>query len=173
MKFREKTPIIEAIQFTDSTITKCIEFVGDDCRLIDEGSNPKLWFQTLGGEATVHLEDWIVKVGDGNFRVCPSDGFDATYERVQGEGEVCLDDIPVPRKAKARIVERTDPIGSVSYVIQVRHWLFKWLWVDTDYGYGSYGRMRSYPTLDAANKWLPWYDGTRERNRVILYSPNE
>jgi len=175
MKFRKKPVVIEAIQFTDSTITECIEFAGDACRLIDEGSDPKLCIQTLKGDMICSLGDWIIKGVKGEFYLCKPDIFEATYEQVEDVVPERPSPIygPIPPKAKARIVERTDPAGKVSYVIQIKHWLFRWLWVDVNDDWAFPHFRPHFQTIEDAKKFLPFYDGTPQKNKVILYSPKE
>lgn len=62
---------------------------------------------------------------------------------------------------KARIVKRTDPTGNESFVIQQKHFLFRWLWVDAWVNSLAGAACRDcYPTLEAAKEHLPYFDGT-------------
>lgn len=70
--------------------------------------------------------------------------------------------------SKARIIERTSPNGIVEYVIQQRHFLFRWWWVDAWMNAWAPMLCRdSYPTLEEAKKNLCWFDGTRWKCKVV------
>lgn len=66
--------------------------------------------------------------------------------------------------SKARIVQRTEPNGRQYYVIQQRHWLFRWRWVDPWVNHQGGG---AYSTLEQARSNLCWYDGTKYPDRVV------
>ncbi len=70
--------------------------------------------------------------------------------------------------AKVRIVKRTHPSGRVEYVIQQRHFLFRWWWVDAwiNSPYGAACRD-SFRTLEEAkgNLWL--FDGSKPTEEVV------
>lgn len=68
-----------------------------------------------------------------------------------------------------RIVERTLTNGHVVYVIQQKHWLYRWAWVDAcDNGPNAppWISCRAY-TLEDAKKQLYRFDGTKEKNKVV------
>jgi hypothetical protein len=71
---------------------------------------------------------------------------------------------------KARIVERTSPNGRKEYVIQQRHFLFRWLWVDARvnsfFGAGA-SCSDSWRTLEEAKENLCFFDGTSFKDRVV------
>ena len=69
---------------------------------------------------------------------------------------------------KARIVERTSPDGRKEYVIQQRHFLFRWLWVDAwvNSFFGASCRD-SWFTLEEAKENLCFFDGTSFKDRVV------
>lgn len=54
---------------------------------------------------------------------------------------------------KARIIERTAPDGNKKYVIQQKHFLFRWWWVDAWLNF-------PFRSLEEAEKNLCWFDGT-------------
>ncbi len=60
---------------------------------------------------------------------------------------------------KARIIERTDPAGDKKYVIQQKHWLFRWWWVDA-WVNSSQPCEDTFYTLEEAERNLCWFDGT-------------
>jgi len=62
---------------------------------------------------------------------------------------------------KARIIKRTDPSGNFEYVIQQKHFLFFWLWVDAWVNsLNGAWCMDSFSTLEEAQKNLCNFDGT-------------
>jgi hypothetical protein len=62
---------------------------------------------------------------------------------------------------KARIVRRTDPTGNESFVIQQKHFLFRWLWVDAWINsWAGAACNDTFYSLEAAEKALPYFDGT-------------
>lgn len=67
---------------------------------------------------------------------------------------------------KARIVERTYPDGTIRYVIQQKHFLFRWIWVDAWMNSGAYC-TDEFDTLDAAKKHLCYFDGSKVVDKVI------
>jgi hypothetical protein len=72
---------------------------------------------------------------------------------------------------KARIVERTTPDGRKEYVIQQRHWLVHWWWVDAWVNSWLGAACCDYfPTLEEAQRNLCYFDGTPTTERVI---PND
>lgn len=95
MKFRKKPVVIEAMQFTEETKNQCFNFV--TCNRYadwDEfGKSPVLKIQTLEGDITASLGDWIIKGVKGEFYPCKPDIFEQTYEpadreaRSQGGGK--------------------------------------------------------------------------------------
>lgn len=68
---------------------------------------------------------------------------------------------------KARIVKRTGPGGRVEYVIQQRHLLFRWWWVDAwvNSSCGAYC-TDAFDTLEEAKGNLCWFDGTPWKDEV-------
>ena len=69
---------------------------------------------------------------------------------------------------KARIIKRTHPSGRVEYVIQQRHWLFRWWWVDA-WVNSSAGPScwDSFSTLDQAKLSLWQFDGSKPVDQVV------
>lgn len=88
MKFRKKPVIIEAVQFTGKT-EPIREFMkggppitfGMDA----EGNVMSVIINTLEGEMTGSIGDWIIKGVKGEFYPCKPDIFEQTYEPVEGE----------------------------------------------------------------------------------------
>ena len=83
MKFRKKPVTIEAEQFTEENKDRCFNFVRCN-RVADRDGNglPTLRIQTLEGEMTASLGDWIIKGVKGEFYPCRNDIFMETYEQV-------------------------------------------------------------------------------------------
>ena len=74
---------------------------------------------------------------------------------------------------KVRIVKRTSINGDVSYVIQQKHFIFFWWWVDA--GYNSLTEcIDTFATLEKAKKYLCYFDGTKVKDEVIEeYKPTK
>ena len=68
---------------------------------------------------------------------------------------------------KVRIVERTSPSGRVTFVIQQKHFLLRWLWVDGWFNSLDHAQD-SFDTLEEAKRNLCHFDGTRSRNVVVF-----
>jgi hypothetical protein len=72
---------------------------------------------------------------------------------------------------KARIVEVTHPDGEVEYVIQQRHFLFRWQWVSAWVNsWAGAACQDTFSTLEEARKHLCFFDGTRSVGRVVSSS---
>ena len=87
MKYKKKPVVIEAVQFTGTinNLTELSNFI-DDQDLIVSYKNPKCAFiklQTLEGQMTVSLGDYIIKGIKGEFYPCKPDIFEKTYEKVE------------------------------------------------------------------------------------------
>ncbi len=65
---------------------------------------------------------------------------------------------------KCRIIKRTDVDGKISYVIQQKHKLFRWWWVDAWMNKNS---VDTFPTLEEAEKNLCHFNGTKVKNEVV------
>lgn len=76
-KYRNKTVVIEAVQFTPLTIDDCEQFVGGD---VGKDADGHTVFATREGAMHVSLSDWIIKGVKGEFYPCKPDIFEATYE---------------------------------------------------------------------------------------------
>jgi hypothetical protein len=68
---------------------------------------------------------------------------------------------------KTRIVERTSVDGSRSFVIQQKHFLFRWMWVD---GWVNSGVEcnDTFSTYEDALMNLCYFTGKKEVDRVII-----
>lgn len=95
-KFRKKPVVIEAIQLlgTRKSIIDCMSFmnikpnlsnpISDDkfddyCRIVE---NEGMKIETLEGEMTASVGDWIIKGIQGEFYPCKPEIFKLTYEEV-------------------------------------------------------------------------------------------
>jgi len=67
-----------------------------------------------------------------------------------------------------RIIERTSPSGEIKWVIQQKHFLFRWMWVDAwlNSMLGAACRDDFY-SLAEAEKHLCYFDGTPSKDRVV------
>lgn len=82
-KFRKKPVVIDAIQFTNESKDMCYNFVRCNCYAEhDSVGNPILVIQTLEGDMTTSIGDWIIKGVNGEFYPCKPDVFEKTYEPV-------------------------------------------------------------------------------------------
>ena len=72
-------------------------------------------------------------------------------------------------KMKVRIVERTNVNGRIEYVIQQKHFLFKWQWVDAWVNSIAGAACRdSFDTLAEAELNLCYFDGSTCKDKVVL-----
>jgi len=70
-----------------------------------------------------------------------------------------------------RIVERTRPNGRKQYIIQQKHFLFRWSWVDAWLNSWAGASCQDYfDTLEEAKKNLCWFDGTSFPDKVVKSS---
>lgn len=69
---------------------------------------------------------------------------------------------------KCRIIERTNINGSVEYVIQQKHLIFRWRWVDACMNSlsNAYG-MDSFGTIEEARKNICYFDGSTCTDKVV------
>lgn len=69
---------------------------------------------------------------------------------------------------KIRIVKRTCVDGRIIYVIQQRHFLFRWWWVDVwiNSGMGAYCQD-CFDTIEDAKKNLCYFDGSKNNDVVV------
>jgi hypothetical protein len=70
---------------------------------------------------------------------------------------------------KVRIIKRIYPDKTVKYVIQQKHSLFRWMWVDAWVNSieGAYC-VDSFDTLEEAKKNLCYFDGTSCKESVVF-----
>jgi len=71
-------------------------------------------------------------------------------------------------KKKCRIVERTLVDGRVEYVIQQKHFLFRWWWVDAWVNSAAGAACRDcFSTLGEAYDNVRYFDGRKPVDRVV------
>lgn len=69
---------------------------------------------------------------------------------------------------KCRIVKRTNVDGRVEFVIQQKHFLFFWWWVDAWVNSSDGANCTdSFETLEEAERNLCYFDGTKIKETVI------
>lgn len=70
--------------------------------------------------------------------------------------------------AKCRIIERTNVDGRKEYVIQQKHFLFRWWWVDAWINSSCGAACQdSFSTLEEAQKNLCYFDNSKCVERVV------
>jgi hypothetical protein len=70
--------------------------------------------------------------------------------------------------SKARIVKRTSAAGNITYVIQLKHWLFRWFWADAWVSsFDGLNTIDSFATLDDAKEALPRFNGSEKKDEVV------
>ena len=69
---------------------------------------------------------------------------------------------------KVRIIERTLPDQRKKYVIQQKHLLFRWWWVDAWLNSSCGASCQdSFDTLEKARENLCYFDGAKAIDRVV------
>jgi hypothetical protein len=68
---------------------------------------------------------------------------------------------------KVRIIERISPSGYKQFVIQQKHFLFRWWWVDGWTNSIDTGCVDSFSTLEEAERNLCYFDGTKTKENVV------
>ena len=70
--------------------------------------------------------------------------------------------------SKVRIVKREGVDGRISYVIQQKHFLFRWWWVDAWVNSSCGASCQDYfDTQEEAKDNLCYFDGTKTIDKVI------
>lgn len=69
---------------------------------------------------------------------------------------------------KVRIIERENPDGRIQYIIQQKHHLFRWWWVDAWINSLCGADCRDYfDTLEEAKKNLCYFNGLECKEKVV------
>lgn len=82
MKYRKKPVEIEAVQYTGDNFKEVCEFVGKILNMTDSEQN-YIIIETLEGDMTASVGDFIIKGVHGEFYPCKPDIFEKTYELVE------------------------------------------------------------------------------------------
>ena len=82
-KYRQKPVVIEAVRFTDETKDMVFNFITCTCSPRHRNGEPVIIIQTLEGDMTAEIGDWIIKGVQGEFYPCKPDIFEETYELVE------------------------------------------------------------------------------------------
>lgn len=87
MKYRKKPVVIEAVQWDGNNQSEIANFMGKMIRTktSPEEDNPsgKITIETLEGDMTASIGDFIIKGVQGEFYPCKQDIFELTYEKVE------------------------------------------------------------------------------------------
>lgn len=84
-KFRKKPVVIDAVQFNGHNFFEISAFIGhgdDVMNNLELKSTDLPIIETLEGNMTVSIADWVIKGVKGEFYPCKPDIFEATYESV-------------------------------------------------------------------------------------------
>ena len=70
---------------------------------------------------------------------------------------------------KVRIIERKGPNGHSEFVIQQKHFLFRWLWVDAwiNSSFGADCQVY-FSTIEEAKKNICYFDGSECSEKVVF-----
>lgn len=79
MKYRKKPVVIEAIQWTGENCAEIDAFLDDTEETTPGGP---IVIETLEGDMTAQVGDWIIRGVQGELYPCKPDIFAATYEAV-------------------------------------------------------------------------------------------
>lgn len=83
MKFRKKPVVIEAVLWDGDLTTVEPLLAGSTCEGVSQDLlGTALNIETLEGEMTAQIGDWIIRGVKGELYPCKPDIFAATYERV-------------------------------------------------------------------------------------------
>jgi hypothetical protein len=83
MRYRKKPVIIEAVQFTGFNLAECMSFIkGTEVHREILIESNIFTIDTLEGQMTASIGDYIIKGVNGEFYPCKPDIFKKTYEEV-------------------------------------------------------------------------------------------
>ena len=84
MKYRKKSVVVEAIQYTGDNISEIMKFYNI---LISDSKcfNDYFLIETLEGQMRVLKGDWVIKGIKGEYYPCNDDIFKMSYEKVEIE----------------------------------------------------------------------------------------
>lgn len=69
---------------------------------------------------------------------------------------------------QVRIIERTKVDGKVEFVIQQKHWLFFWKWVDAWQNSINPSVRDSFSTIEEATANLCYFDGSKPKEKIVF-----
>ena len=69
---------------------------------------------------------------------------------------------------KTRIIKRTHVDGKTKFIIQQKHFMFCWWWVDAWMNSGSVWCKDDFDTLEEAKKNLCYFDGSKSVETVVF-----
>jgi len=71
--------------------------------------------------------------------------------------------------SKCRIIERTHPSGRKEWMIQQKHWLLRWRWVDAsaNSSLGKDGPIDHFRTFEEAKASLWMFDGSKPTDKIV------
>ena len=73
------------------------------------------------------------------------------------------------KSKRVRIIERIHPCGRVQYIIQQKHFLFRWRWVDAWLNSMCGASCQDYfDSLEEAKANLCFFDGTKCKETAVL-----
>lgn len=84
-RFRKLPVTIEAIRFVGDNLAEIAEFTGYELDINDGDYHETLIIETLEGDMSAQVGDWIIKGVKGELYPCKPDIFDVTYEPDDGE----------------------------------------------------------------------------------------
>jgi hypothetical protein len=73
---------------------------------------------------------------------------------------------------KTRIVKRTNVDGTVNFVIQQKHFLFFWWWVDAWVNH-SVSTIDCFSTLEELENHLCYFDGSKTKQEILITFKSE
>lgn len=84
-KFRKKPVVIEAIQFTDTSGPEIYNWISPHQPVSLRNLNEvrTIVMDTLEGEMTASIGDWVIRGVNGEFYPCKPDIFEKSYEQVE------------------------------------------------------------------------------------------
>lgn len=83
MKYRKKTVVIDALQWTGKNYEEIYRFT--DGRIFSayyRNKNVQIAVPTVRGTVVAHEGDYIIRGIHGELMLCPKDLFDKTYEKI-------------------------------------------------------------------------------------------
>jgi len=84
MQYRKKPVVIDAVQWTGYNFLEVKNFCPE---IVCLASGHELCIETLEGDHTASVGDWIIKGVAGEYYPCKPDIFEQTYEPVGDEDE--------------------------------------------------------------------------------------